>query len=129
MRRFKLFGAAVLIMLVAFVFSVAGCSSKGDNSSESSSPDVVRPDPQVSSVVASTSGSQSAYYTTLDIKVKNNGAEGTILVKASVTQADKTGENEMEVFLKKGEEHELKLTFPLVWGGGEFTCDAEAIVP
>ena len=106
-----------------------GCSSGGGSSSESTTATVVKPQPQVESVVTTTSGTQSAYYATLDIKVKNNGAEGTILVQASVTQNGKTNQNEMPVFLKEGEEHELKLTFPLVWEGGNFTCAVLAIVP
>jgi hypothetical protein len=80
-------------------------------------------------VVASTSGVQGAYFATLDIKVKNTGAEGTILVQGAVTQAGNTVTREMEVFLKQGESHELKLTYPLVWQGGDFTSNVKAIVP
>jgi hypothetical protein len=79
--------------------------------------------------VATTTGTQSAYYATLDIKVKNNGAEGVILVQAQVTQGGRTGSNEMPVFLKQNETHELKLTFPLVWEGGEFTSTVKTLVP
>ncbi len=128
MRRSKLVGVATLIVLVAFVSLAVGCG-KSDNSSTSTTATVLRPEPQVESVVASTSGVQSAYYTTLDIKVKNNGAKGTFMVQGSVTQSGKTSQLEMPVFLKQGGEYELELTFPLVWGGGEFTCDAQAIVP
>lgn len=129
MRRSKLFGAVILVVLAASMVLAVGCSGKGGNSSGSTTATVVKPQPQVESVVASTSGTQSAYYATLDIKVKNNGAEGTILVQGYVTQSGKTSQNEMPVFLKEGEEHELKLTFPLVWEGGNFTCTALAIVP
>ena len=130
MRRSKLFGAVILVVLAASMVLAAGCSSKGGSSSASTTGTVERPQPVIETpVVASTSGTESAYYTTLDIKVKNNGAEGTVVVKATVTQGDKTSQNEMPVFLKQGEEHELKLTFPLVWGGENFTCTAEAIVP
>jgi hypothetical protein len=106
-----------------------GCSSKSSSSSASTTATVVKPQPTVESVVASTSGTQSAYYTTLEIKVKNNGADGVILVQGYVTQGGKTSENEMPVFLKKGGEQEVPLTFLLVWEGGNFTCTAEAIVP
>jgi len=90
---------------------------------------VVKPAPEVASVIATTSGTEAAYFATLDIKVKNSGAEGTILVKAALTQAGKSNTNEMPVFLKQNESHELKLTFPLVWQGGEFTSKVETIVP
>jgi len=79
--------------------------------------------------VATTSGTQSAYYATLDIQVKNEGAEGTVLVQASITQDEKTTSNEMPVYLAQNETHELKLTFPLEWEGGEFTSTVDAIVP
>jgi hypothetical protein len=91
--------------------------------------EVVKPQPRVENVVATTSGSPSAYYATLDIKIKNVGAEGTVLVQAAVTQNGKTSSNEMPVFLKKNETHELKLTFPLVWQGGDFTSSVKTIVP
>jgi hypothetical protein len=129
MRHSKIFGAVILVMLAASMVLAVGCSSKSSSSSDSTTATVVKPQPKVESVEASTSGTQSAYYATLDIKVKNDGAEGIIVVKGSITQSGKTSENEMPVFLKKGEEHELKLTFPLVWEGGEFTCEAHATVP
>jgi hypothetical protein len=46
-----------------------------------------------------------------------------------VSQAGKTAQNEMEVFLKQGESHEIKLTYPLVWQGGDFATNVQAIVP
>ena len=94
-----------------------------------SPPNAVKPQPQVEKVIATTSGTQSAYYATLDIKVKNTGAEGTILVKAAITQNGKSSSNEMPVFLKQNETHELKMTFPLVWQGGEFTSNVTAVIP
>ena len=129
MRRSRLFGAVILVVLAASMVLAVGCSSKSGSSSGSTTATVVKPQPTVESVVASTSGTQSAYYATLDIKVKNNGAEGIIEVQASITQSGKTSQTEMPLFLKKGEESELKLTFPLVWEGGEFTPEAHAIVP
>jgi hypothetical protein len=118
-----------LVVLAAFVVLAAGCSGKGGNSSESTTPTIARPQPKVESVVSFKSGTKSAYHATLDIKVKNNGAEGTIVVRGSVTQSGKTSQNETSVFLKEGEERELNLTFPLVWGGVNFSCAVQAIVP
>ena len=66
---------------------------------------------------------------TLDINIKNEGSEGTVLVQAAVTQAGKTITNEMPVFVKKGATGETKMTFPLVWKGGETTYTIKAITP
>ena len=129
MRRSKIFGAVILVVLAASMVLAVGCSSKSSNSSASTAATVVKPQPTVESVVASTSGTQSAYYTTLDIKVKNNGADGMIVVQASVTQSGKTSQGNFSVFLKRGAEYEAPLIFPLVWEGGEFTCEAHATVP
>ena len=125
----KLFGVIVLAIAAAMMLISTSCSNIIGGSSDSPTPTLVKPKPRIESVVANTSGTQSAYFATLDIKVKNEGAEGTILVIGSVTQAGKTSQNQMEVFLKQGEEHELKLTYPLVWQGGEFTTNVQAIVP
>jgi hypothetical protein len=131
MQRTTFLGSAVLLIVVALALASTSCF--GDNSFNSSSskgtPTVVKPQPTVVSTVASTSGTQSAYFATLDIKVKNSGAEGTILVQANITQNGKTSQNEMPVFLKQNEEHELKMTFPLTWQGGEFTSSVQAIIP
>ena len=131
MQRVKLLGLAMLFLALSLALLSAGCFSS--NASRGSTTivtaDVVKPQPQVVSVVATTSGTQSSYYATLDIKVKNTGAEGTILVKAGITQNGKSSSNEMPVFLKQNETHELKLTFPLVWQGGEFTSNVTTVIP
>jgi hypothetical protein len=130
MRRFKISVAAVLVIILALMLTAASCFSGSSSTSVTSvSTSALKPQPEVESVVATTSGTEKAYYTTLDIKVKNNGAEGTILVIASVTQQGNTNSDQMPVFLKKGESHELKMTFPLVWEGGAFTPNVKTIVP
>ena len=130
MRHSKVFGTAILIIIAVLMIASSGCfgSASGASSSGGSSTPV-KPKPSISEVIATTSGTQQAYYAILDIKAKNDGAEGTILVQASVTQAGTTNQREMEVYLKQGETHELKLTFPLIWKGGDFTTNAQAIVP
>jgi hypothetical protein len=131
MRCSKLLVAAALVIAAALMLVTTSCFGNTGltGSSASATPTVVKPNPQIESVVATTSGTKAAYYATLDIKAKNNGAEGTILVVASVVQNGKTSQNEMEVFLKQGESHELKMTFPLVWEGGIFTSNVQALVP
>lgn len=112
-------------MMALVLMLLSGCTATSANSE----PTLVTPQPQVESVVATTSGTENGYYATLDIKVKNSGAEGTVLIQASITQNGKTTTNGMPVYLTQGEEQELKLTFPLVWGGGEFTSNVQAIMP
>lgn len=129
MRRFVLMGTFVFVLLAALMTGFTGCFSNKSSATDSASTTSVKPAPEIAHVVATTSGTQNAYYATLDIKVKNTGAEGTILVRASMTQGDKTSHNEMPVFLKQHETHELKMTFPLVWQGGEFTSNVEAVIP
>jgi hypothetical protein len=131
MKRLNIFSAAILIIAVALMLITPGCFGGTGiiGNSTPTTPTVVKPQPRIESVVATTSGTQSSYYATLDIKVKNDGAEGTILVKATVTQGGKSSQNEMPVFLKQGEDHELKMTFPLVWEGGEFTSDVQTVIP
>jgi hypothetical protein len=130
MNRKILSGAAVIIMLAGLVLVSTSClGSSSATTPATNSSEAVKPKPSVSSVIASTSGIQGAYYATLDITVKNDGAEGTILVVGSVTQSGTTNQAEMPVFLKQGESHELKLTFPLVWKGGDFTSNVQTLIP
>src|ERR1035437_8060400 len=129
MQRSNLIGAVIFVIVAALMLIAASCFGSNTATNGSATPAVVKPQPHVENVVATTSGTQSAYYTTLDITVKNEGAEGTILVQASITQNGKTSQNEMPVFLKQGETHELKLTFPLVWQGGEFTSNVQTVIP
>jgi hypothetical protein len=128
MGRNRVPGICLMAFALIMILSTAGCFGS-NNGSSSATPTVEIPKPHIEGVVAPTSGTQSAYFATLDIKVKNDGAEGTVLVQATVTQAGSSASREMPVFLKQGETHELKLTYPLVWEGGTFTSDVKAIVP
>jgi hypothetical protein len=127
----RIFGVAVLVMAAALIMLSTSCfgTNPANTTNSPTTPTVIKPQPRVENVVATTSGTKSSYYATLAIKVKNEGAEGTILVIGTVTQAGKSAQNDMEVFLKQGESHELKLTYPLVWQGGDFTPSVQAIVP
>jgi hypothetical protein len=130
-RFYKIIAAVVLVFAASLMLVSTGCfgNTPVTGATGSPTPITVKPQPRVENVVATTSGTQNAYFATLAIKVKNDGAEGTILVIGTVTQSGKTSQNEMEVFLKQGESHELKLTYPLVWQGGDFTPSVQAIVP
>lgn len=128
--RFCLLPPSILI-LAFFVVTFGSCSKANSLSSNSSAPSiaVVKPNPEIISIIASTNGVQDAYCVALDITIKNNGAEGTILVVANVAQAEKVEQSEMPVFIKSGQTQEIKMTFPLVWQGGDWTPSAKALVP
>ena len=122
--------SCLAIVLAALMLLATSCfGSSGSTSPTASSTDAIKPKPSVQNVVASTSGIANAYYATLDITVKNDGAEGTILVIGTVTQGGVSNQSQEPVFLKQGESHELKLTFPLVWQGGAFTSNVQTIIP
>lgn len=132
MRRRKLLSAIIIVILVAILLLPTACfggNSSTQNDSTTPSSTLIKPKPTVLPVSATTSGTEKAYYTTLDIKVKNDGADGIVLVEASVTQAGVTNTNEMPVYLLKGETEEIKLTFPLVWQGGDFSYNVQAVIP
>jgi len=130
MRSRILTGSVLVVMLVLLMSLFSGCFSNSTSTTPiTSSDEALMPQPVVEKVIATTSGTDTAYYATLDIKIKNEGAEGIILVIGRVTQAGQSTQREMPVFLKEGKSHELKLTFPLIWKGGEFTSSVETIVP
>jgi hypothetical protein len=128
-RRILNAGGAIIVLAAVLLLATSCFNSSGTTTPTVNSSDAVRPKPSVVNVVASTSGLDNAYFATLDITVKNDGAEGTILVVGSVTQNSATNQAEEPVFLKQGETHELKLTFPLVWKGGAFTSNVQTIIP
>ena len=130
MQRYKLLIVAVLVVIAALTITATGCGhSKSSVTSNPSTISVIKPEPTVAKVTASTSGVQNNYYADLDITVKNNGADGTILVKASVTQVDNTSTQEQAVFIKGGQTQELKMTFHILWEVGDWTPSVQAVVP
>jgi hypothetical protein len=129
MQLTRIFGAVILVIIASLMLAASSCFGSVSGASTGTSSGPVKPKPTIVSNIATTSGTAAAYYTTLDIKVRNEGAEGTVLVQASVTQSGTTNAREQEVYLAAGETHELKLTFPLVWKGGEFSSNVQAIVP
>jgi len=120
-----------IVIMLTLIIPLGGCftTSSSRKTSTTDSTEALVPDPVIESVIATTSGNEDAYFAILDIKVKNEGAEGVFLVIASVTQDNKTQKEEMDVYLKQGKEHELKMTFPLVWKGGKWTSDVKTEIP
>lgn len=124
----------VLILLVA-----SGCDSiKGvfnsndENTSTATAPPVTsmpKPKPVVKTVEATTSGMDSHYYAILEITIENQGSDGTVIVRATLTQAGVTQTNDMITNLDKGKTQTLPLVFPLKWQGGDWTQTVDVIVP
>ena len=128
MKHIKLISVVTGILMTALILLATSCSTTA-GSTNNATPTVVKPEPVVESTTATTSGNQDNYFTTLDVKVKNNGADGMILVQASVTQAGKITQNEDHTFIKNGQTGEFELTFPLVWKGGDFTYSVQTSLP
>jgi hypothetical protein len=136
---------ALVFSLVLLLLVLPGCGlfSSAKSSPEatgSPSPSVVlKPKPSVVDVTASTSGQLDYYYAILDITIKNDGADGTVLVTANVTQGGVTqgnvtqGQNiqtrEVPVSLAKNAKEMLRLIFPLKWKGGDWTPSVRIEVP
>lgn len=130
MKQRIISAGSIAILLLALMLFTTGCFSSNTGATPTpTGVEAVKPKAKVEKVIATTSGTEDSYYATLDIRVKNEGAEGLILVIASVTQAGQTKQSQMPVYLKSGVSHELKMTFPLVWRGGEFTSNVQAILP
>jgi hypothetical protein len=129
MNRTRFSIALLIISAVLMLFTSSCFGSTGLGGTQATPGEVIKPKPAVEKITASTSGVENAYYAIVDIVVKNTGAEGTVLVVASVVQNGVTQQNEMPVYMMNGETHELKMTFPLRWKGGEFTANAQCTLP
>jgi hypothetical protein len=129
LKRIACLVAILAVLGIGLLATSCFGGTTGSGSTVSATPDVLRPKPSVLSTSANYSGTADGYFVTLDINIKNDGSEGTILVQATVTQAGKTSTNEMPVFVKKGATGETKMTFPLVWKGGDATYEVKAVTP
>jgi hypothetical protein len=80
-------------------------------------------------VNATTAGVFENYFAILDITAKNDGADGVVIIVASITQGSDTKTSEMPVSLKKDEAQTVRLVFPLKWRGGDWTPSVTTEVP
>ena len=120
MRHVMPFAFVVVGVLTTAVVFGAGC---GASSSAASSPtaEAMKPKPVISALTAETSGMLDNYYATLNITVKNEGAAGTVVVLAGITQGSQTMESEFPLYITHNDKQTLKLVFPLKWEGGDWT--------
>jgi hypothetical protein len=131
MRGTKLAAVIILIAIVAVMASACGGSSASTSPNPTTIPssDIKKPNPTVLLVNASNIGMMDNYYAILDITVKNEGAEGTVIVTGSITQAGQTQSNWFPVQLKSGAAQTIKLVFPIKWKGGEWTPTVQTEIP
>ena len=132
MKCTKLAGVIILIAIAAVMASACGGGgSANTNSKPTSVPasDISKPSPTVLLVNATTAGMFENYYAILNITARNEGADGVVIVVASITQAGQTQKNEMPVYLTAGSAQTVKLVFPLKWKGGDWTPTVQTEVP
>ena len=132
MKCTKLAGVIILIAIAAVMASACGGGgSANTNPKPTSVPasDISKPSPAVLLVNATTAGILDNYYAILNITAKNEGADGIVIVVASITQAGQTQRNEMPVYLTSGSAQTVKLVFPLKWKGGDWTPTVETVLP
>lgn len=130
MKCTRLLGVILLILVAAVLASACG---GGGASTEAQttvpSAQINKPKPTVILVNATTAGVLDNYFAILDITVRNDGADGVIVVVGTVTQAGETKRNEIPVSLTKGATQTVKLVFPLKWRGGDWTPNVTTEVP
>lgn len=132
MNRIKAFSIVISTMMVLALLFAAGCWGGNGVSSESSTPtapQVTKPKPSVESVNAISTGTQDKYYAILEVTVKNDGADGMIVLSGSITQGNQTIKNELPVYITHNTEEVVRLIFPLTWKGGDWVPKVEVQVP
>ncbi|APV45231.1 hypothetical protein Dform_01916 [Dehalogenimonas formicexedens] len=134
----KVLRAATISALTLTLTLASGCDSvkgvfdsKDDTSTTTAAPvtSMPKPKPVVKSVEATTSGMDSHYYAILQITIENKGSDGTVIVRATLTQGGVTQTNDMITNLDKDKTQTLPLVFPLKWQGGDWTQTVDVIVP
>ena len=132
MKCTKLVGVIILIAIAAVIASACGGGSSASTNSKPTaiaSSDISKPSPTVLLVNSTTAGVLENYYAILNITAKNEGADGIVIVVASITQAGQTQRNEMPVYLTAGSAQTVKLVFPLKWKGGDWTPTVQTEIP
>ncbi|MEK7280754.1 MAG: hypothetical protein AAB037_00170, partial [Chloroflexota bacterium] len=90
---------------------------------------VVKPLPVVGTVTAATTGMFDNYYAIVEATVKNNGADGMVIVAGIITQGANTVKAELPTYITRNTTQTVKLVFPLKWKGGDWTPDVQAVLP
>ena len=129
--------ATVILLVVVAVVLFSACNSGGGAEptptplgiSASGRLEVIKPKPVVLGISATTSGIFEGYYTVLNVAVRNDGADGMVILIGSISQANKTSQSELPVYLTRNATENLKIIMPLKWRGGEWTPSVVAEIP
>ena len=130
MSRAKLLAITILATLAAILFTASSCSGGlHSTTSTPTPPEVIKPKPTVETVVATTSGMADKYYAILEITVRNDGADGTVIIVGGITQGGQTIENDFPLYITRNAKQVVRLVFPLKWNGGDWAPNVQAHVP
>lgn len=130
LKRFTVI--SILMALVIIIFA-SSCTGTGKESNEptpqAQATEIIKPKPSVAAINASTTGMFDNYYAIVDVTIRNEGAEGMVIVIGSITQGSITKQNEFPLHVGQNASENVKFVFPLKWRGGDWTPKVETIIP
>lgn len=135
-------GVTLVLLAILAMVTVAlssACGGGGDNTasfpatetaaSTSNRAEVVKPSPVILGISATTSGMFGSYYAILDVTVKNEGADGMIILIGSINQDNHNVTSELPIYLAHKLTQTVRMILPLTWRGGDWTPSAVAEIP
>lgn len=121
--------AIVLVLASACSRAVATTATPTLAPAQPASAEIVKPKPVVLAVSASTSGMFDSYYAVLDVTLRNDGADGMVILVGSINQANTNTKGELPLYLGRNITQTVRLVLPLKWRGGDWTPSAVLEVP
>lgn len=124
---------AILIALV--VVASAACGIGSSKNSPQATPlaakasDVIKPKPLVLGINAATTGVFDQYYAIVDATIRNDGADGMVIVVGSITQGGENKKSELPLYISNNSTQTVRLIFPLKWKGGDWTPTVQTEIP
>ncbi len=131
-KKLILLAPLALISLAGFACNESSASANTTATGTTPTPIVqsaIKPQPRVTALTASTAGFVDDYYVIVEAIVKNDGADGLVLVTADMLQGGDKTTKQIPVSLTKGESQPIRFVFPVKWQGGEWTPSVRAEVP
>jgi hypothetical protein len=132
----KLKGSVAVILLVGLVGAVglfAACGEARANPVSSTGvtgqAEIAKPKPVVVGINATTTGMFEDYYAILDVTVRNEGADGMIILISGINQANKNVTSELPTYLPRNVTQTVRMVLPLNWRSGDWTPSAVVEIP